>query len=186
MSPNHLEIKFLSFFLWLLAGGRLKAGGFSPPSWNWEAMAFPLGRGDPRGSSFTRMPDSGSGPSVPPPEGFLLCWHLVLASRLPVYPCSSSTIHTARFQHWIPSVGDPEWFHYPAYSVTATHIPGYVYPYQIYPGIFVSAREGQLLDATCFIVTNTFFRKLIQTKHDGLMLMCHLSGSLWILIAKNS
>lgn len=39
-------MKFLSFFLWLLAGGRLKAGGFSPPSWNWEAMAFPLGRGD--------------------------------------------------------------------------------------------------------------------------------------------
>lgn len=65
-------------------------------------------------------------------------------------------------------MGDPEWFHYPVYPLTATHVLG----------IFVLALVGQLLNAKCFIVTNMLFKKLTQTKHDALMLMCPLSGSL--------
>lgn len=61
-----------------------------------------------------------------------------------------------------------EWLHYPAYPLTATHVLG----------IFVLALVGQLLlNTKCSIVTNTLFKKLIQTKHDASVLMCHLSGS---------
>ena len=109
----------------------------------------------------TRTPGCGSGSTssfLCPPTWGLPAW---LASRLPPHRLFGFSALAPPVK-LVPSIKFPPWeilsaFHFPARTSTATCLSG----------IFVSALEGQSLNAKCFIVTKLLFKKLIPTKHDA-------------------
>lgn len=144
------KIKLFSLFLWLLAGGTLDVGGSGsisprgPVVSTWRLPEIPASTG---------TPGSGSGNAsfipVRPPEAsyFANVW---VTSQSPAWFSSPTTCKASssiKFPLWEILSG----FHFPAQTLTATHVPG----------IFVLPLVGQFLRTKCFIVTKLLFKKLI-------------------------